>query len=154
MKLISSRSTFIQKRVFPTVWFGGLGVVASLALLSILRCRGPASLPFLLLPAGMAAIGYLFMKALVFDLMDQVWDAGDSLVVRNKDAEEHILLTDIMNVSYTVWMNPNRVTLTLRRPCRWGKDVSFMPPVSFVPFRKSPLVLDLIERIDAKRRSS
>ncbi len=108
--------------------------------------------PLLIMPVFMAIFGYVIMKKLVFDLADEVWDTGDALLVKNKNEEELIPLTNIINVSYSVMVNPPRVTLTLRQPCRFGKEVSFSPPVRFVPFSKSPIIAELIERIDAKRR--
>ena len=108
--------------------------------------------PLLIMPVFMAIFGYVIMKKLVFDLADEVWDTGDGLLVKNKNEEELIPFTNIINVSYSVMVNPPRVTLTLRQPCRFGKEVSFSPPVRFVPFSKSLIIADLIERIDAKRR--
>jgi hypothetical protein len=49
-------------------------------------------------------------------------------------------------------INPPRVTLTLRQPSIFGTEVSFSAPVRFIPFAKSPLVEDLIRRVDAARR--
>ena len=92
------------------------------------------------------------MKKLVFDLADEVLDDGDSLVVRFGSDQERIQLCEIMNVSYSYMSNPARVTLTLRTPGRFGKEISFSPPQRFVPFAKSAIVADLIDRIDAARR--
>lgn len=93
------------------------------------------------------------MKALVFDLMDEVWDAGDVLIVKNKKIEEHIQLSDIMNVSYSNIANPQRITVTLRKTCYWGTEITFSPPISFGWFwKKNQAVQDLIQRVDAKRR--
>jgi hypothetical protein len=154
MKLISSQSTFFHKRVFPFIWFGFLAFFVLSIVYEMVRYGDFSGLLLLIVPAAMAIIGYFIMKKLVLDLMDEVWDAGDSLVVKNKGAEEHILLSDIMNVSYSVLTNPTSVTLMLRRPCRWGREISFVAQGSFLPFGKNPLVLDLIERIDAKRRGA
>ena len=92
------------------------------------------------------------MKKIVFDLADEVTDCGDFLVVRFADIQERIALSNIMNISYSVMMNPPRVTLTLREACCFGKEVSFSPPISWVPFSKSPVITELIERVDATRR--
>ncbi len=120
--------------------------------LSSMIGKGELHFEFLVVPAIMAAFGYFLMKKLVFDLVDEVWDAGDTLIVKNKNQEERIPLTEIINVSYTTFTSPPRVTLTLRRPSRFGKEVTFSPPSTFFPFSKSPIIDELIERIDAKRR--
>jgi hypothetical protein len=151
MQRISSRSTFFSKRVFPLVWFGFLAIVFIRPMLGKKSEGGPA-VGFLIVLVFIAVIGYFVMKKLVFDLADEVLDDGDSLVVRFGSEQERIPLSQIMNVSYSYMSNPARVTLTLRTPGRFGKEITFSPPQRFVPFAKSPIVSDLIERIDAARR--
>ncbi len=105
-----------------------------------------------MVPFALAVFGYFLMKNLVLDLADEAWDAGDSIVIKNKNIEARISLSNILNVSYSVVTNPPRVTLSLREPCELGEEVSFSPPVGWVPFKKSPLVIDLIRRIDDARK--
>jgi len=141
--------TFYSKRVFPVVWFGFLAFFV-FAVLAVSGGRNfqPA---FLIMPLLMAVFGYFLMKKLVFDLVDEVWDDGTGLVVKNRGQVERIPLSNIMNVSYMALSNPPRVTLTLRNPGLLGKDVTFSPPVRWIPFARSPIVDQLIERIDAAR---
>ena len=108
-------------------------------------------LPFLIVPMLMAVLGYVLMKKLLFDLVDEVWDDGDTLIVKNGNREAQIALTDVINVGYDVLINPPRVTLKLRRACIFGRDVSFCAPVRWLPFSTSPIIDELIHRIDAKR---
>lgn len=151
MRKISSRTTFFSKIVFPVLWFGSL-IFFVIAALAGMAAKSELIAPLLLVPVFLAIVGYVIMKKLVFDLVDEVWDAGDGLLVKNKNQEELISLTNIINVGYSIFVNPPRVTLTLRHPCRFGKEVSFSPPGSFMPFSKSPIIDELIERIDAQRR--
>jgi hypothetical protein len=151
MRRISSRMTFWYKRVFPIFWFGFL--VLFIAVPWTVD-RGPAqALPtmFFIVPVLLGVFGFFLMKKLVFDLVDEVFDDGDALVVRNRDMEERIALTDIVNVSYSQFVNPPRVTLLLRNPGLFGERVSFCAPTRFNPFSSSPMIDDLIKRIDAKR---
>jgi hypothetical protein len=150
MHRISSRSTFFYKRVFPLIWFGFLVFMIAIPL-TAKNTRGHFSIFFFLPPAFMAAIGYFIFKKLIFDLADEVTDAGDALIVRFGSEQQRIPLSEIMNISYSYMTNPPRVTLTLRTPSQFGKEVSFSPPTRFVPFAKSPIVADLIERVDAAR---
>lgn len=141
----------MTKRIFPTVWFGFL----ALFLLVSLGSKSAGSdipLPLLFVPIAMGGLGYFLMKNLVFDLVDEVWDAGSELLVKNKGRQARVALTDIMNVSYDVMMNPQRVTLTLRQPSLFGREITFAAPSTWMPFAKSPIIEDLIERIDAARR--
>jgi hypothetical protein len=151
MQRISSRSTFFSKRVFPLIWFGFLAFFFIAALLAK-KPEGALSAGIFIMPIFMVILGYFVMKKLVFDLADEVLDDGDSLVVRFGSDQDRIPLSQIMNVSYSYMSNPARVTLTLRTPGRFGKEITFSPPQRFVPFAKSPIVADLIDRIDAARR--
>jgi hypothetical protein len=86
------------------------------------------------------------------DLVDQVWDAGDALIVRNKSEEDRVLLSDIMTVSYSTAVRPPRVTLQLRTPSRFGDEISFVGPVGLLLKLDSAPIERLIARIDAARQ--
>ena len=152
MRRISSRTTFWYKRVFPIVWFGVLALFVTVGVFSSAFGNGTQLVPFIVMPAVMAVIGYVIMKKVVFDLVDEVWDDGAMLVVRDKGREERIALSNIMNVSYSPLMNPPRVTLMLRQPSNFGSEITFSAPIRFAPFAKSPVIEDLIRRVDATRR--
>lgn len=152
MQQISSQWTFCSKRIFPLIWFGFLGVMEAVLLLTR-NARGGTPLFAFLFPVFMALVGIFVMKKLVWDLADQVWDDGDSLVVRFGSEQERIALADIVNVSYSNMTSPARVTLTLRAAGRFGSEVSFAAPVTLVPFGRSQAILDLIQRVDAARRA-
>jgi 1,4-dihydroxy-2-naphthoate octaprenyltransferase len=153
MQRISSRMTFFSKTIFPVIWFGFLGIFVVMTFIASKSKHGPP-LAMIAAPLIMAALGFLMMKKLVWDLADEVRDGGSFLVVRFGRDEERILLSNIVNVSYAYTMNPPKVTLTLRTPSRFGNEVSFSPPVRFIPFAKSPVVADIIQRVDAARRAS
>jgi hypothetical protein len=152
MPRISSSLTFFYKWVFPIGWFGGVLFFMAAVAIGGLRSGQYPPAPLLVLPAGMLALGYGIMRMLVFDLVDEVRDAGDALIVRNRGREGRIALSDIINVNYSVWVNPPRVTLTLRNPRMFGSRVTFCAPVRFVPFATSPVIDDLIQRNDEARR--
>lgn len=147
MTRISSKATFFQKRVFPVLLFGFLAFV----LVSVAEAAAAHGVPVIVgIAVVLVVLVYVFFltKRLMFDLADEVWDAGDSLVVRRGAVEVRIPFAQIRNVSYTVMTNPNRVTLNLREAGLLGDEVSFIAPTTWVPFRKSPVILDLIDRID------
>ncbi len=153
MQRISSRSTFFSKRVLPVIWFGFLAIFFLAPLLAKKSAGGPPVVVFFLVPAFMAVFGFFLMKKMVLDLADEVQDDGDALIVRFGSEQQRIPLSEIINLSYSYMQSPNRVTLTLRNPCQFGKEVSFSPPARFLPFAKSPIVADLINRIDVARRA-
>lgn len=151
---ISARSTLFYKRVFPVIWLGFMVLVVSLMLATRRRGQG-VPLPALIVPLFALGIAWFVLRRLVSDLADEVWDEGDALRVRFGPDEERIALADIVNIGYTTMINPARVTLTLRNPGRFGKEVTFSPVQQgfLAPLlRRNPLVTDLIERVDAARR--
>ena len=154
---LSSRNTLFLKRLLPLLWVVILVAVVG-ALFALLNQQGRHELPTplllvpVLIPLLMAVLGYLVTRHLVLDLADEVWDEGDALKVRFGAEEERIVLADIINIGYTQFVNPPRITLTLRQPGRFGGEVSFSPQRRFLsPFRRSPLIAELIERTHAAR---
>jgi hypothetical protein len=151
MRRISSRWTFFYKRIFPIIWFGFLAVFIVVSLFTTTHADTTAIFPFVMIPLIMMGFGFYIMRKLVFDLVDEVWDDGDALVVKNSGQEQRIALADIKNVNYSPWVNPPRVTLSLRRPSVFGDRVTFCAPVRIMPLTANPRINDLIERVDQAR---
>ena len=152
MTQISSRMTFFYKRVFPIIWFGFLAAITiGPAVIGMNTGQTPDPMVFIA-PVVMMVFGFFIMKKLVFGLVDQVLDAGDALLVKNGAQQEQIPLADITNISYVQMMNPPQVTLSLRRPTAFGEKVTFCAPTRLMPFATSPVIDDLIKRVDAARR--
>src|SRR5262249_14271737 len=149
MRPVSSKMTFFHKRVFPVIWFGFLLLLFAFGLFS----TSPDIL-FLIVLLLMAVFGYWFLKKVMFNLADGVLDAGDALVVRSGGQEERIALSDIKNVNYSPYRYPPQVTLSVRRHTVFGDTIAFCAPVSIMPLWSSPVILDLIDRVDAARRMS
>jgi len=152
MLLMSSRMTFFYKRVFPIIWFGFLAVFFLIALVKGLATDPISNLPFLIVPVVMAIVGYQLMKKMAFNLVDEVFDLGDALIVRNGGQEERIALADIKNVNFFPYMSPPQVTLSLRRPSVFGDTIVFCAQARIMPLSPSPMIEKLVDRIDGARR--
>ena len=150
MKKISSRSLFITKKVLPVLWFGILAFVLIAGILSKAYNGNPM---VIVGPGIMIVFGYFMMKKLVWDLVDEVYDYGDYLLVRNGGQEERVALSNIMNVSATTLVNPPRITLRLVKPGRFGPEIAFSPvvPLTLNPFAKNAVAEELIVRAYAAR---
>src|SRR5688572_22818149 len=96
MKQISSKYLFFYKKVFPLLWFGFLVFFIAETFMNGAYEQTPM---FVVGPCIMAVFGFFLMKKLVWDLMDEVYDCGDSLLVRNRGVEERVPFSSIMNVS-------------------------------------------------------
>ena len=84
MKKLSSKSTFFYKRIFPAIWFGFTGLFLFTSLYADHRnSDSRADIMLFVVPVFMAVIGYFIMKNLVFDLIDEVYDEGSSLLFKN-----------------------------------------------------------------------
>jgi len=150
MKKLTSKATFFHKRIFPAIWFGFLGFFLCVGLFTNASRNGPGIM-FLVVPMGMAIFGYFIMKKLVWDLIDEVYDEGTSLLFRNGGKEVRVNLKDIKNVSYSTMTNPPRVTLSIRYKTELGNELTFAPPASWIPFKKNEDIERLIDRIDNAR---
>ena len=150
MKKISSRQTFFLKKVFPVLWYGILCIAVGIALANGAFGKDPE---FIVAPALMAVLGYFIMKKMIWGLMDEVYDCGDSLLVRNRGEQESVPLVNIMNLSASTATNPPRITLRLVKPGKFGNEIAFTPatPFTFNPFAKNPVAEDLMARVDAAR---
>ena len=154
MTKLSSDLTFFNKKVFPVLYLGFLAVFVAVTVGSGAASRvGPI---FLVGPALALVIGLGAMKKLVWDLVDEVYDGGDYLLIKNKGREHNLSLADVMNVSGSLHTNPPRITLRLANASGagpLGSQVTFSPkrPFSLNPFAKNPIFEDLVVRVDRAR---
>lgn len=150
MKQISSKYLFFAKKGFPLLWFGFLAFFVAEAIMNGAYEKEPM---ILVVPCTMAVLGFFLMKNLLWDLADEVYDCGDFLVVKNRGLEERVPLSNIMNVSASMNMNPRRITLRLVAPGKLGQEISFSPAAPFTRnlFAKNPVAEDLIVRVDKAR---
>lgn len=147
--------TFFYKRIFPVIWFGFLTLLFLVSAVPLLlggARHGPPPYPLLVVPLIMIGFGYFIMSKLVFDLVDEVWEDGDSLVVKNRGQEDHIAFGNIKNIDYAELINPPRVTIVTRTPTTFGDKIVFVAPARFFPWLRSPLIDDLIDRVDQARQ--
>ncbi len=150
MKKISSDQFFLKK-VFPILW---LGFLAIFLITSIAAKAYEKNIIFIVQPCLMAAFGYFLFKKFIWDIVDEVYDCGDFLLIKNRGIDDKVLLSNIMNINGMSFSNPPRATLTLVHPSKFGKELTFSPLsplLRFNPFTKNAIVEDLIVRIDAAR---
>jgi hypothetical protein len=151
---LSSNMTFFLKRVFPLLYLGFVAVFVAVAVASgAARTAGPI---FFAGPALAFVIGLGAMKKLVWNLVDEVYDGGDYLLIKNKGREHSLSLADVTNVSGSLHTNPPRITLRIANASGagpLGSQVTFSPkrPLTLNPFAKNPIFEDLVARVDRAR---
>jgi hypothetical protein len=155
-RLISSSRTRYYKRVFPKLFFGFLAFFFGMSLLIALTDPDPRVIFFIVIPLLLGPFGYFIIRRFVSDLVDEVYDEGDALVVKNDGREERIPFTNIVNVADSLSVNPPRITLTLHSPSSFGREVAFSPPKQglFRAGLRNPIALGLIERVEAARHAA
>jgi hypothetical protein len=78
----------------------------------------------------------------------EVWDQGEALEVLRRGQRESIPLGQLAEVSYAGKWNPPRAYLRLRRPCRWGTTVTFLPDCSGGRDQARAMMAELDNRIE------
>jgi hypothetical protein len=151
MRRISSRTTSFTKRVLPPIVFIVVAFYAASLLYGGLVLHKNTPYLFWVLPAALAVFCYLVMKFLILDVVDEVFDAGDALIIRNAGREERVALSAIEGVGYARFVNPARVTLRLQGPSIFGTKVVFNPRGAFPLLSAGRMVDELSRRIEAAR---
>ena len=124
MDRLSSRYTRFLKWAFPALWFGGL----ALLMLSAFNEGWAGQDPMVFIaPALLIVFGWVFFKSFLWDVADEVHDAGDALRVHYRRDEETIAFADVLDVSITRFASPQRISLRLARAGRFGEQVVFIP---------------------------
>jgi hypothetical protein len=137
---ISSGWTFFSKRVFPTLWFGFL---AFFVFVGISTGAVAKDVTFLIIPIAMAVFGFLLMRKLVWDLADEVYDCGHTLLVRTPGRRTRFT-KNIMNVSVSTHVNRPHCDLSRRQIRERSRFTS--AGFRLNPFAKIPVAEDLILR--------
>ena len=145
MKKISG-STFFFKKFFPVIWFVFLGLT-----IVVMVTKGADSPKVFSVPIAMIVFGFVILRVFIWDLADEVYDKGDSLKFIRGDQEQSVALKDVVNISYSHMTSPERVVIYTKNEGRIGRKLVFSPPIRLNPFSKSPIVIDLIERVDRAR---
>jgi len=145
MKRISSKDAIHLKKIFPVFW---LGILAAFTLFAWRRGGVHQDVMFLAIPCALAVLGLVLTRILVWNLVDEVYDCGDYLLVKSGRVETQIPLSEIMNVSTSIAVNPPRITLHLAADHGSGVEVKFTTPRRFTlnPFAKNQIAEDIMAR--------
>tara|TARA_R110001599_G_scaffold76319_2_gene208937 strand:- start:386 stop:823 length:438 start_codon:yes stop_codon:yes gene_type:complete len=145
MTKISGRTAF-YKKLFPVFWFG---LIAAFLLAGLWNGK---NLAFFLPPIAMAVFGYLLIRHYFWSLVDEVFDCGDHLLVRNRKIDYQIPFSQIADVSIASLMisAPERITLRLNEAVPLGSKVIFCLPPRMNRFAAHPVVSGLVARLDKR----
>jgi hypothetical protein len=145
---ISSPWTRFIKWASPLAWLGALAYFA------VDSARGQRmDLMLFGIVTALAVVGLLLMKFFLWNLADEVYDCGDSLLVRRGGIEESVPLAGITEVALALFSRPPRITLKLARPGKFGSSIVFTPPTSpgLELFGRNPIAEDLKAKVQRAR---
>jgi hypothetical protein len=160
MRRLSSSSTFFYKWVFPVIWLGFIGFGFIMGFFSPHIRQYPPPVPMIVaMPIIMLVFSFFLFRRLLGGLADEVMLDGDTLIVKKGDEQLRIALAEVININSLNAVNPRRISLRLRNSTRLGRDIDFIPvgrrSFRFVGMiRLDPLAEELIDRVEALRRSS
>lgn len=141
---LSSRTTYIEKRIMPFLLSGFLFLWLGFFLIAG-KLRGPGIL-IIIGPVTISAIFYFVLKIRVFNLIDEVYDEGSTLLFKDSRAQVRINFSDIKNINST-YFDYSRVIVSLRNESELGSELRFKPRGG-IPFKKCEHIETLIDRID------
>ena len=152
MKRISTTGTFLRKRVFPIMMLAAPALFVAVSF-RLEMPPGQNRWPLIFIPGAVALVGFVLWKLLISDLVDEVYDLGEALLVRNKGTEVNIPLSNISKVTVSNFTNPVRVTVRLMVPCELGDKIVFEPLHKWAGFgsRGQKIVGDLERRCALRR---
>jgi hypothetical protein len=98
------------------------------------------------------ACGYGVARLYMSGLADEVWDAGDHLIVRFGSKSARVPIGDIESVTESTFTHRSRITVRLWRPGPFGSVFAFVATrdvlTDLIPLTKS-----LMERVERAQRT-
>ena len=119
--------------------FAGIAIV-------VILTSDETAFVWVIAPILMAVFVAAMFKAFVWDLVDEVYDCGDTLIFRNGGLEQRVQLSDVTNLEYSP-NSPPSATVWTKSEGPLGSVITFRLPASFNPFSTPSLVTELQERI-------
>jgi hypothetical protein len=117
-------------KVFDVVWLSFMTVWTFVAVVASIMSH--LALGVIAVGAGAFfwAIGFHSLRG-DWRLADEVFDAGDTLLVRKGSAEARIAFSDIRSIDERKFTRSPRVLLNMIQPNLMGSQISFIPRNSF-----------------------
>lgn len=131
----------------PSPFFVMLGFIAATGLIGM-------NLLVVAVPCVMAAMIFVYFKCVIGAMADEVFDCGDTLLVKRGTVECQVRIADIKSLADKTHGKEYRIVLKLRRPCPVGSKVAFAPILTGPNFFKAhPIAKDLRSRIEESRKA-
>ncbi len=123
---ISSPATFWIKHVAPWAGFSALGLWTAWRW-STLAQTGEWSAWAVVIPVLLGIFGFVLHHEFLSNLVDEVWDAGDTLRVRNRGREHLLPLSEVERLDYRPMEGLHWIVVRLKTRHALGKQWVFIP---------------------------
>ena len=147
MKRLSSPVTPWNKHLYPLL---PLAVLAGLGMVFWRHPEASIDPRIMGLIAAISVVAILPSWFLLRGLIDEVWMTDNGLLLRARGEEVRIVWSQIESISSTRWLNPPRVTVHLKRDCRFGRRFVFNPTWRAFELTEHPVVAELRQHIDTR----
>ncbi len=152
MRELSSRWTIFYKFVFPTLWIGGFASGTLVMFVLPDASMGepdPDHIRWIFLAVTLAGTAFIYWACI---RLKRVALSDTTIIVSNYRVETAIPLSEVEQVSGSLFINPELVWLRFRRGTRFGTKIVFMPKVRLrlrrLPgFTRHPMVRELQELV-------
>lgn len=147
-----SGSTKSLKKTFPAIWFVLFGIFV---VGDVLSPDGPGQMTVGAIV--MSLLGLVFFKYALWDLVDEVYDCGETLHFRRGSTEQRVSLSEIVHIDHSVDDYPETVTIYCRSDGPIGTKIRFCLPESSSsasessPYPRPEVVSELLNRVNHSR---
>ena len=143
MKRLSSSLTIWWYKRWGLLLIGAAFLVGTAAL-AISAARGTMASGWLIVPPILAPLVWIYLRRFVLPLADEVFDAGDALLVRRGPQTSHVAFGDITSIDYSLIFDPPRITVRTVAAAEFTFMPYLTPGMCF--FREHPVVAELRKR--------
>jgi hypothetical protein len=109
-------------------------------------------LGLLALPLTAGVLGFFLYRRFAKPVVDEVYLDGDELVVRNNDQQDRVSFGNIIKVTDSWSGFPERIKVTLKRPCLFGSKITFYAPIRWRSLATHPIAIELMQRVSRGRQ--
>ena len=142
MKKVSA-SPFYLRNVVPVLWLGGF-IFLSIHVFGDPKLSNNGGYALI----AFAIIGCVIFRVIALKLMEEVYDQGDSLLLRRNNIEQRIPLHQIRKVSN---YNNTWITLKTTNGGALGNSIRFVLIPRLFNFTKHPYFVELKARVESAR---
>lgn len=150
LKLVSSRWTVFYRDIAPLCVLAAVLGLLFLADLSRME-NAEGFVHFYLASAAAIVLVYaLAVGGVRLDVADEVWDAGDALIVKKGGKIATVEIAALAALSWRHGWTFPLLVLELKSPCELGGAICFLPMVTLLPQTGGDLKDELARRMEER----